>query len=77
MAKHGRSLIMYRVFNWDDDSGDAYYEYYRDAIKAYRKAVKDDDGGNWRLYRDTETPAGSGKFNEECLKAHGNDYADE
>ena len=77
MARHGRSLIMYRVFNWDYDSGDDHYDYYRDAIKAYRKAVKDDEGGNWRLYRDTETPEGSGNFKEDCLETNEKDAYDE
>lgn len=62
---------MYRVFDWNTDGSEEYYEKHSDAVKRYKQLVKDEPKGNWRLYKDTEKPHMSGNFTEECLISNG------
>lgn len=65
-----KTKSMYRVFDWDNDGEELYFNDLRNAKREYKKLLKDEPQGNWRLYKDTESPYMSGNFNEDCLMSN-------
>ena len=61
---------LYRVFDWNCDGAEIICDTLKEAKETFKKMVKENPDGSWRLYRDTEIPYLSGNFEEDCLMAH-------
>lgn len=67
----------YRVFTFERDEGDQYFDTLAEAKAEFDHLVKEEPETSWRLYEDTESPHGSGNFTEECLGAYSPDNTEE
>lgn len=71
-----KKSIIYRVFDWGGLLPEATFDTLKKAEKYYLKMKKEEPFLSWRLYRDTEKPARSGNFTEDCLLSSDDDDDD-